>query len=178
MKNSELTLLRKQVREEIEKRKALLELIKDESVKDLLEHFGIKEEMADISNIRGILNRIISNIKITETNEIYVCIKAYDEDSHAPCVYYVSPSVSDTPDVKCYKNIETGKEIKTSIIYGPTITEFERSHTVLNPYNAPYDDKTIKANGYNEVRLDFFEECYKNGQNKAVQKILKKYPRI
>ena len=178
MKKSELIKIRKQVKEEIEKRKLMLELIKDESVKDLLEHFGLTEEMIDISNVREILDNILANFKITETNGLFVCIKAYDEDYHAPCVYFTAPDSKYNPDIKSYKDIESGEVVTTSNIYGPTIIEFERSHTVFNPYNAAYDDKTIKENGYNEVRLDFFEESYRHGQNKAVQMILKKYPRI
>ena len=177
MKKSELIKFRKEVKKEIERRKVVLELLQNENVRSVLQYYGINEDSVDINNTREIIERMLWNFKVTETNGIYVCTQAYDEDEHAPVRYYMAPDGKYLPERKRYMDIESREEVVTSF-YGPSIMSFERSHIVLNPNNAPFDDDKIKANGFNEVRLDFFEGCYNNGQNEAVKMILKKYPRM
>lgn len=176
MRNCEQTKLRKLINEEIEKRRKINQYLDNE---DILRYLKLVEESTqkkDLENIKEMLIEILKDFKVTDSNGIYVCTKAYDEDKCAPIYYYFKPKSS--ADYKCYKDIETQKEIKTDWVYGPSITDFEKSHIVLNPYNASWEDEDIKENGYQDVRLDFFEETYKHGQEKAMQKILKKYPRI
>ncbi len=176
MKNDEVIKLRELVNKEIEKRQKINQCLSDENVLKYLELIGQSAEKKDLDNIQEILGIVLKDFKVTEPNKIYVCTKAYDEDSRAPINYYFKPDAS--VDYKCYKDIETKKEIRTDWVYGPTITDFEKRNIVLNPYNASWKDEKIKENGYEEVRNYFFEECYKNGQDVAFQKVLKKYPRI
>ena len=178
MKKGELVKLRKIIKEEIKRREEMNRLITNEYVIKYLNLIGESTDEKNIEDIRGMLVDILRNFKVSETNGIYVCTKAFDRDSHAPKVYYGTPERFSSMDYKCYKDIESGEEIETNLVYGPYIDIFERRHTVLNPYNAAYDDKVIRENGYEEVRLDFFEESYRKGQSKAVQMVLKKYPRI
>ena len=178
MKKSELTLLREQVRNELSRRKQINQLLENQDVLRYVKLIGQSTDKIELNNIREILIRILQNFEVKDTNGIYVCTKAYDCDSQAPIIYYSRPGNKGGHEHKCYVDIESKKEVKTDWIYGPSINSFEKSHIVLNPYNASYNDENIKENGYEDVRLDFFEECYKNGQNKAIQKILKKYPRI
>lgn len=176
MKKSELSKLRNLINAEIEKRKSINQYLNN---KDVLEYLNLIEgstDKKDLNNIKEMLLVILKDFKITNSNGIYVCTKAYDEDNCAPINYYFRPTSN--ADYKCYKDIETKEEITTNWVYGPSIDEFERSHIVLNPYNVSYDDENIKENGYEDVRLYFLEGCYKNGQNEAFQKVLKKYPRI
>lgn len=178
MRNSELINLRNQVKKEISKRRQINQYLNNEAVLGYLNLIGETTYKKDLQNIREMLVGILKNFEITETNGIYVCTKAYDEDHQGPLIYYCRPDSKSIPDYKCYMDIESRKEVSTKMIYGPSIQDFERSHIVLNPYNASYNDKNIKDNGYEEVRLDFFEECYHYGQYEAVQKVLRKYPRI
>ena len=178
MNKSELIKLNKLVKKEIKKIQLINQYLDNNAVLGYLNLIGECTDKKDLENIREILNEILKDFEVKESNEIYVCTKAYDQDSCSPIVYYTRPGDINTPDYKCYKDIESGEEISTDWIYGPNINEFEKRHTVLNPYNSKYNDKEINENGYEEVRLDFFEECYRNGQNQAIKKILSKYPRI
>ena len=176
MRKSELIKLRNLVNEEIEKRKKINQCLNS---KDVLEYLNLIDgctDKKDLNDIKDILKKLLKNYKVTDSNGIYVCTKAYDEDNCAPITYYYRPTSN--ADHRCYKDIETEEEITTNWVYGPGINEFESSHIVLNPYNASYNDKEIKENGFEDVRLYYFEECYKHGQNEAFQKVLIKYPRI
>ena len=177
MKKSELTKLRRLVKAEITRRKQINELLDKKDVLEYLKLIDGCTDKKDLEDIRGILAEILKGFKVKETNGIYVCTAAFDEDSRSPCIYYQKPD-DKTPERKRYKDIESGKEITTDWNYGQQIRQFERSNIVLNPYNATYNNKNIKENGYEEVRLDFYEESYKNGQYNAIKKVLSKYPRI
>ena len=178
MNKNEITKLRKQIHDEIEKRKKINHYLDNEVVQDYLKLIGESTDKKEVENIREILVNILRNFEVKNTNGIYVCTKAYDEDNSAPILYPRTPEGKGGVDCKCYMDIESKKEVVTNCVIGPSIYDFEKRNIVLNPYNAPYNDKKIVLNGFEEVRLDFFEECYKNGQYKAVQKILNKYPRI
>lgn len=178
MKKNELIALRNQVRAEIERRKQINHYLDNQEVVNYLRLVGQCTDKKDLENIREMLKGILRNFEVKETNGIYVCTKAFDEDNSAPILYYCRPDSKYGAFYKCYMDIESREEVSTKMIYGPSIDAFERSHIVLNPYNASYKDEKIEANGYEDVRLDFFEECYKSSQYEAVQKVLKKYPRI
>ena len=178
MNKNEITRLRKQIHDEVERRKKINHYLDNEVVQNYLKLIGESTDKKEIENIREMLVDILKNFEVKNTNGIYVCTKAYDEDNSAPILYPRTPEGKGGVDCKCYMDIESKKEIVTNCIIGPSIYDFEKRNIVLNPYNAPYNDKKILLNGYEEVRLDFFEECYKNGQYKADQKVLSKYPRI
>jgi hypothetical protein len=174
MNKNEITKLRKQIHDEIEKRKKINHYLDNEVVQNYLKLIGESTDKKEVENIREILVNILRNFEVKSTNGIYVCTKAYDEDNSAPILYPRTPEGKGGVDCKCYMDIESKKEVVTNCVIGPSIYDFEKRNIVLNPYN----DKKIVLNGFEEVRLDFFEECYKNGQYKAVQKVLSKYPRI
>ena len=178
MNKNEITKLRKQIHDEIEKRKKINHYLDNEAVQEYLKLIGESTDKKELENIREMLVDILKNFEVKNTNGIYVCTKAYDEDNSAPILYPRTPEGKGGVDCKCYMDIESKKETITNCIIGPSIYDFEKRNIVLNPYNAPYNDKEIILNGFEEVRLDFFEECYKNGQYNAVQKVLSKYPRI
>ena len=178
MNKNEVTKLRKEIKDEIARRKLINQYLDNESVIGYLKLIGESTDKKELENIREMLVEILKHFEVKHTNGIYVCTKAYDEDSCAPIRYPRTPEGKGGVDVKCYMDIESKKEVVTNLVYGPSIYEFEKRNIVLNPYNAAYDDKKIIMNGFEDVRLDFFEECYKNGQYRAVQKILDKYPRI
>ena len=175
MKKSELIVLNKLIKAEIARREGINRCLDNKDVLEYIRLAGISKDKLDTKNIREMLITILKSFEVTETNGIYVCTEAYDRDWHAPLVYYCEPDRKYPPETKQYRDIESKEEFTVDGYY---ISDFERSHTVLNPYNASREDKSIRDNGYEEVRLDFFEECHKNGQNRAVQKVLSKYPRI
>ncbi len=178
MTKYELVRLRELVNAQIEKRGMINQYLDNPDVVGYLNLIGECTDKKDLENIREILIEILKDYKVRKTNGIYVCTQAYDEDNSAPILYYFIPEGCSSYDHKVYKDIESGEEIRTDFIYGPNMGAFERSHTVLNPYNVSYKDINIKENGYEDVRLDFFEESYKKGQNSAIQKVLSKYPRM
>ena len=171
MKKSELAKLRKLIKNEIKKREEIIELLENEYVKKFSESIDFDKEEYNPDDLRTIVKDIISGFAVVETNGIYVCIKAIDMDKDA---YYVCVRPDSSYALKkIYKNIES-RETKELQDYDL----FERNNIVLNPYNKAYDDIAVRENGYDDARLDFFQECYKNSQYEAVQMILKKYPRI
>lgn len=55
------------------------------------------------------------------------------------------------------------------------IVDFEKKHIVLHPYNYnPYHPQKF----FDEVRLEFFENCCTHGQPLALSMLKKKYPRL
>lgn len=170
MKKSELVKLRKLIKAEIAKREEIIELLENENVREFSELIGFDKEEYDPNAIRTIVEEIIKGFAVVETNGIYVCIEALEYDKYRD--EYISPD-SRYAYKKIYKDIESRE-----IMNPNNIDLFERSNIVLNPYNKAYDDISVRENGYGDVRLDFFQECYKNSQYEAVQMILKKYPKI
>ena len=170
MKKSELIKLRKLIKNEIKKREDIIELLENEYVKKFSESIDFDKEEYNPDDLRTIVKDIISGFAVVETNGIYVCIEALAYDKYRD--EYINPD-SHYAYKKTYKDVESREIMKPN-----NINLFERSNIVLNPYNKAYDDKVVRENGYDDVRLDFFQECYKNSQYEAVQMILKKYPRI
>ncbi len=184
MSSYELAKLRKLINEELKRRRKINELLDLQTTIELMILMGSNIEKYD-TDLREIIKNLLNKITVTNTNDIYVCVGSwYYIDTGYNHPHYERSSISidaTTAELKAYRNIENGlyKEIDIEPRYGVTIPDafktFEKEHIVLNPYNST-DEHAL--NGYNEVRLDFFEESYRHGQNKAVQMILKKYPRI
>ena len=187
MRKEELIKIKKLINEEIFRRKTINELLSLESTKKLLDLTGLKIDFLDYDNIREIIGNIIKDYNICETNNIYVCTRAYylvDYGNHDRDNYSYSTNINDNEcaEYKSYRDIESGKYIKAvkervnRIEKRPLIEVFEKNNIVLNPYNE--SSRKHVENGYEEVILEFFYEAYKNGQNKALKKILTKYPRL
>ena len=179
MKRNELIKLRELMAKEITKRDRLKELLTSDLVKEYIELSNTKAKKLD-SN-QELLNKILSSFLVTETNEIYVCTRAYLVDwdvCYEDTNYYSRNLAINSPkaEYKIYVDIESGKSFtKTDETTDGNpeklIATFEQNHIVLNPHNT-CDNK----NGYHEVRLEFFEAALKDGQAKAKKLILKKYP--
>jgi len=174
----DIRLFRKSVREAIQRAKDINVLLEDEKVLEYIRLINGSPEKKALEDIRGIIKEILPSFKVRRSNGIYVCTAAFDEDARSPVRHFFKPS---TPSVDCrrYKDIETQQEV----IAGSSVTmlgirEFETINTVLNPFDAMNDDPRHAENGYNDVRLDFFEACYKKPQSEAVAMIKGKYPSI
>ena len=185
MKRNELIELRELVKNERDRRIRIKKLLDSELVKEYLLLNNIDPVILETDNIREIIDNILKTFTITETNGIYVCIRAYYidcdicyEDTH--CYTRDSEINSATATFRKYQDIENGKifnavkrkEDKRSYNY-PFFSEFEVNNIVLNPYNKGEDN-----NGYDEVKYDFFNTAIKDGQAKAKKLVLSKYPRL
>ena len=181
MKNYELIKLRELMAKEIARRERLKELLTTDLIK---EYIGLTTaKNPKLASNQELLKKILSSFSITKTNEIYVCTRAYLVDwdvCYEDTNYYERNLAINSPkaESKIYVDIESGKSFTKSA--EPTdgnpeksISTFEQNHIVLNPYNTCNNE-----NGYNEVRLDFFEAALKDGQAQAKKLILKKYSLI
>ena len=166
---------------EIARRDRLKVLLTNDLIKEYIELSNTKAKK--LNSDQELLKNILSSFLITETNEIYVCTKAYLVDwdvSYEETNYYHQNLAINSPkaEYKIYVDIESGNfftkrnEVPDGNIE-KLISTFEQNHIVLNPYNT-CDNK----NGYNEVRLNFFETAIKDGQAKAKKLILEKYPKM
>ena len=183
MKRNELIELRSLVKNEIKRRERIQELLKNELVIEYLKVTKTKPVNLDSNNIKEIISKVLSSFTITKTNGIYVCTSAWYTD-YEICyeeTNYYSKDVdinSEYAESKIYTDIESGecisaKRVANSMDIRPLISNFERDNIVLNPYNTGNN-----RNGYDEVKLDFFETALKAGQAKAKKLVLNKYPRI
>lgn len=185
MKRNELIELRELVSNEIKRRERIKELLKNNLIQEYLRITNTKFEELDDSNIKEILEHILPTFTITKTNGIYVCTGAYyiDCDICYEETNYYTRNVdinSSNAKFRIYTDIENNKWQKAvrdkedKIRYNyPFFNEFELNNIVLNPYNTNND-----GNGYQEVRLEFFENALEYGQTKSKRKILEKYSRL
>ena len=181
MKRNELIELRELVIKEREKRKRINELLKDELIEEYLRIKGFENEPIDDKDTRDILKQILGDFKITKTNGIYVCTSAYYIDCHISyqdTEYYTVDVDIDSKyaEKKKYMDIES-KEFVIGTTeddgFNQLIKDFESNHIILNPYNTHKNN-----NGFEEVRMDFFERALEQGQAKSKRFILDKYPRL
>ena len=183
MKRNELIQLRELVDDEIKKRKRIKELLRNELVMEYLEITKTNPVELDIDNISEIISKVLSSFTITKTNGIYVCTSAWYTDyriCYEDTEYYSQyvALYSEYAEYKIYTDIESNKSItavkEEKESYGrPLISSFETENIVLNPYNNRKNN-----NGYDEVKLDFFETALKDGQAKAKRLVLTKYSRL
>ena len=185
MKRNELIELRELVSNEIKRRERIKDLLKNNLIQEYLRITNTKFEELDDSNIKEILEHILPTFTITKTNGIYVCTSAYyiDCDICYEDTNYYTRSVdinSNQAEFRLYSDIENGKIIKATrrneakrIHNYPLFNEIESNNIVLNPYNTRENN-----NGYDEVKYNFFEKAFNDGQAKAKKLVLSKYPRI
>lgn len=181
MDKNELIKLKKLVNLEISKRERIDELLNNEFVEEYLKLTQIPK-YENKSDFLEVLKDILKDFEVTKTNNIYVCTKAsgieYDICYEETSTYSKNIKIdSKEADFKIYTDIESKRKIiakkEKNKYVDSTIEEFEKNNIVLNPYNS-----CDNSNGYEEVRLDFFNNCIKSGQTKAKNLILNKYPRI
>ena len=181
MRRNELIKLRNLVEQEKQRRKRIKELLSNDLIQEYLRITNTKFEELDDSNIKEILEQILSSFEITKTNGIYVCTSAYyiDCDICYEETNYYSRNVninSEYAEHRVYTDIESGQTIKghKEDHYGrPLMRDFENENIILNPYNT-----STNRNGYDEVKMDFFKTSIENGQAKAKKLVLSKYPRL
>ena len=190
MKKSEVAKLKKQYYLELERVRKINELSKRKDILEFLRLQGINfEELSE-----DILDNILKNFKVSETNGILVCTGnyytdcriCYEETNYQTVLTKFDSSYT---EFRTYRNIENEKfylgymkDYIKSICGNETIEEYckkngfrlssaiERTFTVLNPYN-----KSDGDNGYQDVRREFFMTTINKGQPSSKSLILSKY---
>ena len=181
MKRNELIELRQLLNDRINERKRLNELLENDLIQEYLNIKGIDDNLLDTDNVREILKEILKDFKITKTNGIYVCTSAYYIDyriTYQDTEYFTADVDIDSKyaERRTYYDIESGKlqrAFNEENEWYPVFKEFEENNIVLNPYNS-----NRNMNGYEEVRMDFFENAIKYGQAKSKKLLLSKYKKL
>lgn len=207
MKRAELIKIKRLLQQEVIRRERINELLENNLIKEfmLLNNLNIKELCT--TDIWSILDELLEQFQIEESNGILVCIGNYmvDCDITYQDTYHYTRSVpfnSLCTQYQTFRDIETCKlytgyvdrYIETMLeqenSYYPKIqktpSEFCRSRygkclvsELKEKYILlnPYNTKE-NENGFNEVRKVFFETTIENGQTKAKQLVLSKYSRM
>ena len=163
------------------------ELEKDMYVKDYLQ---LQEEYKKISDSRGyeipyiseeqLLEKAIRETEIKDTNNIYVCMGAYNgkhglDEENIKSKYRVLDALvdidSDKADYKQYYNIELSKYDDGYEINIPRerCNEFELNNLVLYPPKMGLSNEY-----YDYIKKTYFSTLYEEDEEKAIEKIITK----
>ena len=184
MKKSELNKLKELVNKEVEKRNRIQELLRNELVQEYLEKTNTEPSNLRPDNLYNIINQILEDFTITETNGIYVCTYAYYIDRDI-CYQEINEYVKEVnidskkAENKLYIDIENNKPVfgvsksENTSSLNVLIKNFEKENIVLNPTN-----NCLFSNGYDKVKTEFFLNTLEYGQVKSKKLLLDKYPRL
>ncbi len=207
MKKSELVKLKKLLKQEIDRRERINELLSTGSIKEFLSLSNLNIHELQTDDRWLILNKLLKDFQITESNGILVCTGSYLIDCnicYEETDYYVKEVSFDNPYVeyRTFQDIETSKihtahmdksiqnELEEENHYSNEIkmtpsefchsrykrllvSELMAKYIILNPYNTSKNE-----NGFMEVQKDFFTTAIEQGQPKAKELILNKYPQM
>ena len=204
MKKAELIKLKKLLQQETDRRNRINTLLSNELIQEFLSLNNLNINELQTNDKWLILNEILKEFEITESNKILVCTGSYLTTCsicYQETNYYTEEVSFDNPyiEYQTFEDIETRK-IHTAYIdkhiqsrleeeskyYSRTkMTPSEFCHKrygryliseLIEKYNVlnPYNSSK-NNNGLNEVRKDFFEAAIEKGQPKAKQLILNKY---
>lgn len=205
MKREELIKLKKLYNKEVAKINRINELLLNDYVKEFIKLNNLNIEKLSVDDKWVLLNEILKDFPITESNGILVLTKSYlttckicYEDTN----YYKEEVSFDNPEIEyqSFKDIETNKvyiayldnyiqkDIAESNRYynNEIMTTSEFCHKyykrrlvseLKKEFNLlnPYNSRE-NNNGFNEVRKDFFETALSKGQGAAKKLVLSKYP--
>lgn len=207
MKKTELIKLKKLLQQEIIKRNKINTLLSNELIQEfkLLTNLNINE--LQLNDNWTILEGILNNFKITESNGILVCTGSYlvcCNIYYQETEYYTKEESFNNPNIEyqIFEDIETRKMyvaytekyIKDKIeeqkkyynIEDITLSEFCYKKygrylvsDLIKKYIVlnPYNSSENR-NGFNDVQKDFFITAIEKGQPKAKQLVLNKYPKL
>lgn len=207
MNKSELIKLKKLLKKETERRNRINELLQDELIQEFLSLNKLDIQEIPTHDNWIILEDILKDYEITESNGILVCIGSFitacsicyqETDYHEQEVSFNSEYI----EYQRFKDIETNKlytaycdsYIETLVdeekAYYPRmkIIPSEFCHKRYGRYLTselkekytilnPYNSSK-NSNGFKEVQKDFFETAIDKGQPKAKQLLLSKYPQM
>lgn len=140
MKREELIKLKKMYNQELERRKRINQLLKEDNVLEYLKLNGINIERMQIEDTWSIIKELLKNIEITETNSILVhtsnymleCKMCYEETDY----YRIAVPFNDNKtEYQTFRNIETGK------IYTSCSDDYVKSEFDSNDYKYRFPNK-------------------------------------
>ena len=207
MKKTELIMLKRLLQQETNRRNRINELLTNGLIQEfiVLNNLDIQKLPSDDKWL--ILEELLKEFKITESNGILVCTGNYIVECricYEETDYYTKEVPFDDPYTRyqIFQDIETGnaytaytdkyieRKIEEENKYCTTIkmTPSEFCHKrygrnlvseLINKYIVlnPYNSSQ-NSNGFNEVRKDFFKTAIEKGQPKAKQLVLSKYPQM
>ena len=208
MKKSELIKLKKLLQKETLRRNKINELLLDNSIQEFISLNNLDIQELPIDDKWIILEELLKEVEITESNGILVCIGCFVTACsicYQETDYYEKEVSFDSGYIKYqrFKDIETNKiyrgycdeyvqrkfEEHKNLIF-PTIPNMSPREFCHNRYGRLISELKEKytllnpynssknCNGFKEVRRDFFTTAIEKGQSKAKQLILTKYPQM
>ena len=207
MKKTELIKLKKMLEEEIIRRNRINELLSNSLIQEflLLNNLSIHELQTEEKWL--ILEELLKELQITETNGILVCTGSYQIESivnYQDTDYYEKEVSFDNPYIEFqkFKDIETNalhiaytdkyieSLIEDNYRYGTRIrvTSSEFCHSrygrcLVSELTGKYIilnpyNSSKNENGFKEVQKDFFKAAIEKSQPKAKQLVLTKYSQM
>lgn len=207
MKKAELIRLKKLLQQETDRRNRVNELLSNDLIKEFLSLNNLDIQKFSIEDKWLVLEELLKEFEITESNRILVCIKNYIIQCNI-CYQETSYDTKEVPfdneyiQYQLFKDIETGKihtaykdkyiqrKIDEENKYGirSDMTPSEFCHNRYGRYLVseliekyiilnPYNSST-NNNGFKDVQKDFFITAVEKGQPKAKQLVLSKYPQM
>lgn len=207
MKKTELIKLKKLLQQEIIKRNKINALLSNELIQEFKSLTNLNINELQLNDNWTILEEILNNFKITESNGILVCTGSYlvcCNIYYQETEYYAKEELFNNPNIEyqIFEDIETRKMyvaytekyIKDKIeeqkkYYNiEDITPSEFCYKKYGRYLVsdlikkyivlnPYNSSENR-NGFNDVQKDFFITAIEKGQPKAKQLVLNKYPKL
>ena len=178
MKKSELIKLRKMLKDEVERRNKIKELLSNDSVKEFLNLCKLDAGLSSVDNEWQLVKDLL--IRDVYSNYDYkLSFNEYDDSLVASI-----DTVDIETGVKYRPYYDKYFENKYGSSYVETLNDYcfynhktsteklkKKGYTILNPYNF----STIDDNGLNDIRKDFFMTSIKDSQSSAKKLILSKY---
>ena len=207
MKRTELIKLKKLLQKEIAKRDRINGLLSNNLIQEFISLNNLNIQELPIDNKWSILEELLKEFEITESNGILVCVGSFITDCsicYQETNYYSREVSFDNEYIEYqqFQDIETSKihtaycdgyiqrEVDEENQYYPRmkITPSEFCHKRYGRYLTselkekytllnPYNSSK-NGNGFKEVRKDFFTTAIEKGQSKAKQLVLTKYPQM
>lgn len=207
MKKTELIKLKKLLQQEIIKRNKINTLLSNELIQEFKSLTNLNINELQLNDNWTILEEILNNFQITESNGILVCTGSYlvcCNIYYQETEYYTKESSFNNPNIEyqIFEDIETRKMyvaytekyIKDKIeeqkkyynMEDITLSEFCYKKygrylvsDLIKKYIVlnPYNSSENR-NGFNDVQKDFFITTIEKGQPKAKQLVLNKYPKL
>lgn len=207
MKKTELIKLKKLLQQEIIKRNKINALLSNELIQEFKSLTNLNINKLQLNDNWTILEGILNNFQITESNGILVCTGSYlvcCNIYYQETEYYTKESSFNNPNIEyqIFEDIETRKMyvaytekyIKDKIeeqkkyynMEDIILSEFcykEYGRYLVNDLIKKYTvlnpyNSSENRNGFNDVQKNFFITAIEKGQPKAKQLVLNKYPKL
>lgn len=204
MNKSELIKLKKLLQQETDKRNRINELLSNNLIQEFLSLNELNINELQVDDKWLILNELLKEFQITESNGILVCTGSY-YTACSICYQETEYYEKEAPFDSQYIEYQTFKDIETKKIHTAYADKYIRSrlegdyakkqmtlsefcHSRYGGYLVselmekyiilnPYNSSK-NNNGFDQVQKDFFITAIEKGQPKAKQLVLSKYQKM